>query len=225
MKQFTFAILLLPAMLAPVQAQVAKQANEHYQTKEQREDIARGLTSPGRETRQHPEKLIAAMQLKPGMTVADIGTGAGFMLPYLSNTVGPDGHVLAEDIHSDFLDDARKTVKQNNLANVQFVLGDETNPNLPESGVDRELMLEVYHHLDYPAKMLANLRKALREDGKLCIADFYKRPGAMPGGDAMQHIRLDEDGVIREVEENGFRLVSKSELIPNSQYIAIFEKQ
>ena len=225
MNKLAFVVWLLPAILAPAGAQVAKQANEHYQTKQQREDIARGLTSPGRETRQHPEKLIAAMQLKPGMAVADIGTGAGFMLPYLSKAVGPDGRVLGEDIHSDFLDDARKTVKRNNLENVQFVLGDETNPNLPENGVDRELMLEVYHHLNYPAKMLANLRKALRDDGKLCIADFYKRPGAMPGGDAMQHIRLDEDGVIQEVEENGFRLASKSELIPNSQYIAIFEKK
>ena len=225
MKQIAFPILALAVLFAPVSAQVAQQANQHYQTKEQRQDIARGLMSQGRATRQHPEKLIAAMQLKTGMTVADIGTGAGFMLPYLSKAVGPGGHVLAEDIHSDFLDDARKRVKQNDLANVQFVLGDETNPNLPENGVDRELMLEVYHHLNYPAKMLANLRKALRDDGKLCIADFYKRPGAMPGGDAMQHIRLDEDGVIHEVEENGFRLVSKSELIPQSQYIAIFEKK
>lgn len=225
MKKLELVILALAALFVPASAQVAKQANEHYQTKEQRQDIARGLMSPGRETRQHPETLIAAMQLNSGMTVADIGTGAGFMLPFLSKAVGLDGHVLAEDIHSDFLDDARKRVKQNDLANVQFVLGDETNPNLPENGVDRELMLEVYHHLNYPAKMLANLRKALRDGGELCIADFYKRPGAMPGGDAMHHIRLDEDGVIHEVEENGFRLVSKSELIPKSQYIAIFEKK
>ncbi len=225
MKKLALVILLLSTALPPTGAQVAQQANQHYQTKEQREDIARGLMSPGRETRQHPETLITAMQLKTGMTVADIGTGAGFMLPYLSKAAGPDGHVLAEDIHSDFLDDARKRVKQDGLTNVQFVLGDETNPNLPENGVDRELMLEVYHHLNYPAKMLANLRKALRENGQLCIADFYKRLGAMPGGDAMQHIRLDEDGVIHEVEENGFRLASKSELIPKSQYIAIFEKK
>ena len=57
------------------------------------------------------------------------------------------------------------------------------------------------------------------------IVDFYKRPEAMPSGNAMQHIRLDMDDVIREVEENGFKLVKTSEHLPKSQYIAIFVKK
>ena len=76
MKKLALLILRWSAF-APRGAQVAGQANQHYQTKEQREDIARGLMSPGAKSR-HPETLIATMQLKTGMTVADIGTGAGF---------------------------------------------------------------------------------------------------------------------------------------------------
>jgi hypothetical protein len=47
----------------------------------------------------------------------------------------------------------------------------------------------------------------------------------MPGGRAMEHIRLDRDDVAFEVESNGFRLVSKSDHIPNSQYMLVFEKK
>jgi hypothetical protein len=57
------------------------------------------------------------------------------------------------------------------------------------------------------------------------IVDFYKRPDAMPNGRAMEHIRLDEEDVITEVEANGFRLTSKKELIPKTQYLAVFVKK
>jgi predicted methyltransferase len=41
----------------------------------------------------------------------------------------------------------------------------------------------------------------------------------------VQHIRLDQDDVIKEVESNGFRLISKADLVPKSQYIVVFEKK
>lgn len=64
--------------------------------------------------------------------------------------------------------------------------------------------------------------------GKLHADYKSERPGAMPGPDpnrAVEHIRLDQDDLIREVEENGFRLVSKGELVPKSQHIDIFVKK
>ena len=74
--------------------------------------------------------------------------------------------------------------------------------------------------------MLAHISDALLSDGKLTIVEFYKRRGAMGNGDrALEHIRLDQDDLIKEVEANGFRLVSKSDVIPNSQYMVIFQKK
>ena len=64
-------------------------------------------------------------------------------------------------------------------------------------------MLDVYHHFDYPEAMLEHIRDSLLSDGKLVIVEYFKRPGAMPGGDpnrAVEHIRLDQDDVIKEVE-------------------------
>ena len=74
--------------------------------------------------------------------------------------------------------------------------------------------------------MLAGFRNALKPGGRLAIVEYYKRPDATGGGSgALQHIRLDDSGVIKEVQKNDFVLVSEHEHIPKSQYIAIFKLQ
>lgn len=208
-----------------VLAQVAADANKDYQTKEGREGIARHLADANRDVTQKPRDIIDALALKPGNVVADVGTGVGFMLPYMSRAVGEKGQVIAEDISNDFLDKAKSRVQLLNYKNVKFVLGNEHDPKLPADTVDAVLVLDVYHHFDYPEDMLGHIHDSLLSDGRLVIVDFYKRPDAMPGGRAMQHIRLDEDDVIKEVEANGFRLSSKRELVPKAQYLVVFVKK
>ncbi len=222
MKSVTvFAVL---AMAGGLSAQVAGQANSGYKTPEARKSVANGLGAATRDEIQKPGQLVRVMQLKPGMTVADIGTGIGYMLPFLSRAVGPEGKVIAEDIFDDFLASAKQRVADQKLPNVTFVKGTDTDPNLPEGAVDRALALDAYHHFDYPEKMLAAIHKALKPDGRLVVVEYYKRPEAMPNGRAMTHIRLDMPDVIKEIEANHFHLVSERETIKNSQYMLILEK-
>jgi ubiquinone/menaquinone biosynthesis C-methylase UbiE len=205
-------------------AQVAQQANSGYQTQDGRKSVAQGLGAPNREANQKPAQLVQTMGIKPGMTVADVGTGIGYMLPYLSRRVGPEGRVLAEDIFDDFLAEAKQTALDQNLNNVTFIKGSETDPNLPAGQVDMALVLDAYHHFDYPEKMLAALYKALRPDGKLVVVEYYKRESAMPNGRALTHIRLDMPDLIKELEANHFHLLMEKEHVKNVQYILILEK-
>ncbi len=206
--------------------QVAEKANEGYKTKEGRESVAKGLSATDREARQKPRDIIDAMGLKTGDSVADVGTGVGFMLPYLSHAVGDTGHVYGEDIQTDFLSQARNHAQLQNLTNIKFLLGTDRDPKLPAATMEGVLVLDVYHHFDYPEVMLEHIRDSLLSDGRLVIVEYYKRRGAMGTGDrALEHIRLDQDDLIKEVEANGFRLVSKRELNPNSQYIVVFQKK
>ena len=202
-------------------AQVAKDANERYQTPEGRAAIARGLSAAERDERQKPRELVAAIGIKPGMVVADIGTGTGYMLPYLSAAAGPGGRVLGEDIFADFLEKAEKTATEHKLGNVGFVKGSETDPALPENGVDVALALDSYHHWNYPEKMLAALHRELRAGGRLVIVDYHPGAAGMP----VHHIRLNAADVIKEIEANQFRLVSQHEYGDSGQYVAIFEKK
>jgi ubiquinone/menaquinone biosynthesis C-methylase UbiE len=207
-----------------LQAQVAQQANSNYQTEQGRKNMAAGLADPQRDEMQRPGVLVRDMGLQPGMTVADVGTGVGYMLPFLSKRVGPDGKVLAEDIFDDFLAAAKQKASAANLENVSFIKGTETDPNLPEGQVDMVLALDVYHHFNYPERMLAAIHKSLRDGGKLVVVEYYKRPAAMPEGRAMTHIRLDMPDAIKEIEANRFHLVEEKELSRDVQYMLILEK-
>jgi ubiquinone/menaquinone biosynthesis C-methylase UbiE len=213
-------IVAVAACALNLGAQVAKDANERYQTPEGRAAVGKGLSSPDRDARQKPRELVAAMSLKPGMVVADIGTGTGYMLPFLSEAVGSGGRVLGEDIFPDFLDKAKTNAKDHKLGNVEFVQGTENDPSLPENGVDVALGLDTYHHWNYPEKMLAALHRELRDGGRLVLVEFHPRANGLPAN----HIRLDEPDVIKEIEANHFRLVSKHEHTKD-QYMAVFAKE
>src|SRR5436305_5293419 len=225
LRAYTSRLALALLTTLTLTAQVASEANSGYQTEQQRANVAKGLADPARDEKQKPGELIRDAGIRQGMTVADVGTGIGFMLPFLSKRVGPEGKVIAEDIFDDFLAAAKQRVANQKLENVTFVKGTETDPKLPEGAMDVVLALDVYHHFDFPDKMLAAIHKSLKPDGRLVIVEYYKRAEAMPGGRALTHIRLDMPDVIKEVEANHFHLIAEKEHIPDSQYMLILTRK
>jgi ubiquinone/menaquinone biosynthesis C-methylase UbiE len=223
MKKTVVCVALLVA--AALSAQVATKANAGYQTPEDRSKVAKSLADPKRDQQQRPQMLMNQMGLKPGMSVADVGTGVGHLLPFLSKRVGDQGHVIAEDIFDDFLTAAKQLVADEKLTNVTFVKGEEADPKLPEGQLDMVLAFDVYHHFNYPEKMLAGINKGLKPDGRLVVVEYYKREGAMPNGAALTHIRLDMPDLIKELEANHFHLVEELERIKDVEYMLILEKR
>jgi len=218
-------VATLALLASACSAQVATEANRSYTTKDGRASVVAILDRPDREGREKPRELVAALDLKPGMTVIDLGTGPGYMLPYLSPAVGDTGRVIAEDIQQDFLDRAREKAHHADLRNVAFVLGSDRDPRLPPAAADLILVLDAYHHFDYPERMLASLKTALKPGGRLAIVEYHKKRGAMAGDPdrALTHIRLPQEDLIREIEANGFKLLWNRDHVPDSQYIAMFE--
>lgn len=209
-------------------SQAAAEANKSYQSPDGRQRMVETLTAEHRDARQKPKELIAALGITAGMRVADIGTGPGYLVPFLCQAVTGSGRVFAEDIFPDFLAKAKERAANNECGQATFILGDEKSPKLEANSVDLALILDAYHHFDYPESMLAGIRAALRTKGRLAIVDYYKRRGAMANANpdfAITHIRLDEAAVVKEVEANGFRLVSSKPFLPGVQYMAIFEKK
>jgi len=76
-------------------------------------------------------KLVEALELKPGMTVADVGSGFGAMTVVLGHWIG-SGRVFATDITERALRQTREYVKSEGLANVTVVEGAEAATNLPD---------------------------------------------------------------------------------------------
>lgn len=214
-------LLMIVAAAVTLSAQVAESANKSYQTVEQREGMLRNLAAADRAERLKGEAIVQALRVQPGMTVADLGTGGGAMLPLFSAAVGAGGKVIAEDIFPDFLARAKK--ENARLANVTYVLGTERNAKLEAGSTDLAVTVDAYHHYDYPKEMLASIKRGLKAGGRFVVVDYYKRQGAMgTGPNALEHIRLDRDDVLKEVESAGFQLVESIEHVPGKQYIAIF---
>lgn len=216
-------ILLLSA--AGLWGQVAQEANRDYATPADRARMIQRLEAPARLARLRPEEMVARLEIARGSTVADLGAGTGTLLEALSRAVGPNGKVIAEDIQQDFLDRARHRAKEAGLNNIEFVLGTEVDPKLPPASADLVIVLDAYHHFDYPEKMLAAIKRSLRPGGRLAIVEYHKKRGAMEGADpdfAIKHVRAGAEQVVQEVQAAGYKLLWQREHAPGSQYIAMF---
>jgi ubiquinone/menaquinone biosynthesis C-methylase UbiE len=121
---------------------------------------------------QPPVQVMDAIGVKPGMMVAEIGAGYGRYAVQLAVRVGRSGKVYAEDIDADALDHLRRRCRRWELANVEIVLGDVTDPKLPAGQLDLIWIVSSYHHFDDPVALLRRARTALKADGVLAIGEW-----------------------------------------------------
>ena len=179
----------------------------------------------GRETYQKPEEVIRNMALEEGSVVCEVGAGSGYFTPYLSRAVGARGKVYAEDPQPEFLDAVKQKIAKQNLSNVAVVLGTYTDTNLPDRACDVAFVLDAYHHFEWPEPMLAAMAKDLKPGGRLIIVDWDRKQNEIFdrwGIDAKQHLRLDREGVVREIESLGWRKVDSRSILDH-QFFLVFE--
>ena len=130
------------------------------------------LERPERKNEEKPERVLAELELKPGMIVADVGAGSGYYSSRMAERVGPDGTVYAVDVQPEMIDILRLQMKQRRVTNVKALLGTETDPRLPRGTLDLALMVDVYHEFEYPYEMLAAIVKALKPGGRIVFVEF-----------------------------------------------------
>ena len=207
-------------------AQVATTANEEYRTHALREKAASEMGSNFRGALERSGALVDSLGLHAGDTVADVGTGVGHLLPYIVRRIGSSGTIFAVDIYPEFLDKIRKRIAAAGWRNVHPVLGTERDPKLPANRLDGAILLDTYHHLDYPEATMRGVRRALKSGGRLFVIDYYRsRPNPAASLDEVRrHIRLDRDDVVKEIEAQGFHLTKQWDHVP-FMYVLVFEKR
>jgi ubiquinone/menaquinone biosynthesis C-methylase UbiE len=148
-----------------------------------------------------PEKLMDAIGLKEGMTIADIGAGRGRMTVFFSIRVGRKGKVYANEISETSLEYLKERCKRNNMNNVTTILGRVDNPLLPAGEVDIAFMLMTYHHLDKPVDMMKNTIPCLKKDGVLVVVEHDPERSGETGSEVTSLEKL-----TREANEAGFEI-------------------
>jgi ubiquinone/menaquinone biosynthesis C-methylase UbiE len=173
-----------------------------------------------REREEAPTKAIELLGLKPGMVVADVGAGVGYYATRMAKKVGPTGKIYANDIQAEMLTLLRKRVAEEKLANIEMVLGTETDPKLPKGELDLIIMVDVYHEFAQPQRMLRKLKECLKPDGRLVLLEFRKEDPYVP-------IRTEHKMSITEakleLEDEGFVLEKVLHDLP-WQHMLFFKK-
>ena len=127
-------------------------------------------------------RLATLLELRPGMTVAEIGAGAGDFTVAIAQRLGPSGHMFSTELDRNKLAEIRRAVDSARRRNVTVVEAAETTTNLPSASCDAIVMRRVYHHLTHPARIDASLFDTLRPGGLLAVVDFEPTGGSIPPG-------------------------------------------
>lgn len=161
------------------------------------------LETESREIYHEREALARLVDAKPGMTVADIGAGSGFMTELFAKMVGPSGRVYAVDINPKMLEHTAQRVSQAGLRNVQAVVDNDKSTELPAGSVDITFLCDTYHHFEYPKAMLASIYRALRPGGQVVLVEFHLVQGKSPAW-MFEHVRAGQEVFTKEFVDAGF---------------------
>jgi SAM-dependent methyltransferase len=156
-----------------------------------------------REIAAEKDAIVAAMKLRKGQDVVDVGAGTGLFLKPLAEAVGAGGKVYALDISPTFVDLLKKRAKAEGLEQVEARLSKERSVELPALSVDAAFVCDTYHHFEYPQHVLFSLYKAIVPLGSLYIVDFERIVGESRPW-ILEHVRADKRKFIAEIEQAGF---------------------
>lgn len=170
------------------------------------------------------QAILAAVDLRSGDTVADVGAGTGLFTVMFAHEVEATGWVYAVDISPRLIEHIASRSDQVGLDNITPVLCTSDDVRLPPNSVDVVFICDTYHHFEQPAKSLESIHQALRADGRLVIVDFIREEGVSSDW-VMGHVRAGQDVFRQEILDAGFQLVDEPEVSGLSEnYMMIFHK-
>jgi len=168
--------------------------------------------------------IVAACQIEPGQTIADIGAGTGLFTGLFSAAVGEEGRVIAVDISQKFLDRIQADSRERNQSNVETLLATADSARLPADSVDLAFICDTYHHFEFPQKTLASLHRALKPGGRIVLIDFHRIPGTSSDW-VLGHVRAGQEVFAAEIAQAGFRKVREETDLLQENYFVVFQKQ
>ena len=178
--------------------------------------------SPGREVYDKKETILHAVQVKPGMRIADIGAGTGLYSIAFAQQTGEKGIVYAVDISRNFVRNIELRAENQGLKNIKGIINNQKEIGLAQNSIDLAFICDTYHHFEYPLTTLQSVYQALSSGGKLIIIDFKRDPHISTPW-VMGHVRANKEKVIKEVESIGFKLTDDKNILENSFFLSFIK--
>jgi ubiquinone/menaquinone biosynthesis C-methylase UbiE len=214
----TAAGLLLLAGGAAAQDQAPRSHEEMHRLHRDPQAYIAMLENPKRDAYQKPDEVVAALALKPGETVADIGSGSGYFTLRFAPKVGPAGRVYAVDVDPEMVRHLNRRLREAGVRNVQTVLADPADPLLPDASVDRFVVVNTWHHVEKQPEYLALMKRMLKPGGQVVMIDYQKRE--LPVGPPLA-MKIAREDLVAQMAKSGFRLAQEHTFLPY-QYFLVF---
>lgn len=176
----------------------------------------------GREVFTGREKIVEALDLKPGMAVADVGAGTGLFTRLIAPKIGLEGKLFAVDIAKEFVDHTVRSCQAKGWTQVEGIVCTPDDARLPENSVDLVFICDTYHHFEFPQKTMASIHRALKPGGRVVIVDFHRKEGVSSDW-ILSHVRAGREEVVREVEQCGFAFIDGPDFLKEN-YLVRFRK-
>jgi len=125
-----------------------------------------------RDSWQQPEKIMDAVGITSGMTIGEAGTGDGYFTFYLSERVGREGRIYANDIRRNSLREIEQKCNRENIENITTIVGEVADPLFPENELDVMIMLSAFYDFDEPVEWMENVIPSLKLNAQMVIVDL-----------------------------------------------------
>lgn len=181
---------------------------------------AEWLIRASRQREESTGEVIKQLSLKPGMMVGDVGCGNGFYTLKIAKEIGNSGKVYAVDIQQEMLDMLKERAKENDVNNIETILGEYRKTNLPAETLDLVILVDVYHEFSYPAEMLTSIKDSLKEDGLIALLEYRLEDPEVP---IKPLHKMSKIQILKEYKANGFVLSHEYDGLP-WQHMMFFQK-
>ncbi len=180
---------------------------------------AQWLNRPGRVQEEMPDAVVENMNLAEDHVVADIGAGSGYFSFRIAKKV-PNGKVLAVDIQPEMLALIEEAKQRDGVDNIEGVLGQIDDPNLPANSIDAAIMVDAYHEFSHPFEMINGIYSALRPGGRIFLLEYRGEDASVP---IRPLHKMTEEQVVKEMGVFGLEWTDTLDFLP-WQHMMIFTK-
>jgi precorrin-6B methylase 2 len=133
-----------------------------------------------REKEERTDLLLRELALKPGMVVADVGAGTGYIARRMATAVGASGAVFAVDVQPEMIEMLKALASKAQLPQIKPVLGGVDDVKLPAASVDLSVMVDVYHELEFPRELMLSLVRAMKPGGRVVFVEYRAEDANVP---------------------------------------------
>lgn len=163
------------------------------------------------------EKILTTLQIQPGQTIADIGSGGGFFSMLFSKQVGANGKVYAIDTNEEFLEFITSQAAKQSMTNITTVPTTEHTVPLPTNSIDLVFVRNVYHHLANRITYFSAIKPLLTAQGQVAIIEHLPKGSRMSFHKRYGH-NVPKETIIEEMNKAGYLVSASFDFLPTQSF-------